>query len=643
MKAARLVSWFVPLMFAALLSLVLATAQSNPAVHVNQANATRDAHTPPARVEAQPVPAALMPPISFAQVATYNSGLSGGGGGSVAIADLNGDGNLDLVVTNGTDMFSVLLGNGNGTFQAPVLYSSGGPLAESVAMADLNGDGKLDVVLAGYLAGRDGAVAVLLGKGDGTFQAPVAYSTGAGGVGESVAIADLNGDGYADLVVASECLTPGCSHGASPGGVSVFLGNGDGTFQTPLDYGSGGWDATSVAIADLNGDGYPDLAVSNLCQLSANCPVEGAPPGELSVLLGNGDGTFQAPVSYSSGGSWATSVAIGALSDGGDPDLVATNFYLPEASVGVLLGNGTGIFQAPMTYAETSPFANSVAIADVNGDGYLDLVVANMCEVGNEGCGRPGYDGGVAVLLGNGDGTFQNPIIYSSGGPDAVSVAVADVNGDGRPDLVVLSSTVGVLLNKSSYSTRTVLASSPNPSLVNQTVTLTATITSTPRVPNGEVVTFYNGAGTILGTGTTTNGVASLTTSFPNPKTYTIKGTYSRDPFHKASSGTVKQVVALYPSTTTLSSSPNPSTSGQAVTLTATVSSGAAGGPTGTVTFKNGTTYLGTTPLSAGTAILTKFELPVGTLTIGAYYSGDTLSGKSSGTTTQTVGDAPSH
>jgi hypothetical protein len=642
MKA--LVASFVRLMFAALLTLVLATAQSNPAVHVNQANATRDAQTPPARMDAQPVPSAQMPPISFAKVASYNSGLSGGGnvfGNSVAIADLNGDGKPDLAVVEGDSMFSVLLGNGDGTFQAPVSYSSGGPYASSVAIADLNGDGKLDVVFAGNVAGRGGVVGVLLGNGDGTFQTPVSYSTGAWG-NDSVAIADLNGDGYPDLVVASECLTDECS-GDRSGAVSVLLGNGDGTFRAPANYGSGGWEASSVAIADLNGDGYPDLAVSNLCQLSANCPVEGAPPGEVSVLLGNGDGTFQTAVSYSSGGSWATSVAIGALSGGGDPDLVATNFFVPEDSVGVLLGNGNGTFQAPVSYAEASALPNSVAIADVNGDGYLDLVVASMCEL-NRSCGRPGYDGGVAVLLGNGDGTFQNSINYNSGGPDAVSVAVADVNGDGRPDLVALnlgSSTVGVLLNKTSYSTRTVLTSSPNPSLVNQTVTFRATITSTPPVPNGEVVTFHHGT-TGLGTGTTTNGVATLTASLSKAVTYTTMATYSGDPFHKASSGTVKQMVALYPSTTTLSSSPNPSTSGQAVTLTATVSSGAAGGPTGTVIFKNGTTYLAMKPLSTGKAILTKSKLPVGTLRLGAYYSGDTQSGKSSGTTTQTV-DAPSH
>ena len=638
MISARFVYSSVLLMLIALLTMVLATAQSNPAVHVNQANATRDAQTPPARAEAQPVPAAQKPPISFAKAVSYNSGLSNlnGLGNSVAIADLNGDGKLDLVVAENNSMFGVLLGNGDGTFQSPVSYSSGGPWATSVAIADLNGDGKLDVVLAGYIVGRDGVVAVLLGNGDGTFQAPVIYSTGAWGIG-SVAIADLNGDGYPDLVVANQCLTEVCS-GNPSGAVSVLLGNGDGTFQTPVNYGSDGHDASSVAIADLNGDGYPDLAVSNLCQLSANCPV-GAPPGEVSVFLGNGDGTFRAPVSYSSGGSWATSVAIGALSGNGYPDLVVTNFFLFNAA-GVLLGDGDGVFQTPVSYGESSAFANSVAIADVNGDGYLDLVVANGCEQYNKKCGGPG-DGGVAVLLGNGDGTFQNPINYSSGGPDAVSVAVADVNGDGRPDLVALnvgSNTVGVLLNETSYSTKTALASSPSPSLVNQTVTFTATITSTPPVPNGQIATFHNGP-TDLGTGTTTNGVATLATSLPKPKTYFITATYSGDPYHKASSGTVKQLVTLYPSTTTLSSSPNSSTSGQAVTLSATVSSGATGGPTGTVTFKNGTNALGTKKLSAGTAILTTTKLPVGTLTLAAYYNGDTQSGKSSGTTTQTVGD----
>jgi hypothetical protein len=554
MKAASLVYSSVLLLFAALLTMVLATAQSNPAVHITTANATRDVQTPRS-AEARPVPAAQKPPVSFAKAVNYSTGLSGGanvGGNPVAIADLNGDGKADLVVVAGDSMFSVLLGNGDGTFQAPVSYSAGILAAYSVAIADLNGDGKLDVVFAGEVLGRDGVVSVLLGNGDGTFQAPVTYSTGTGGF-ESVAIADLNGDGYPDLVVASECLSDGCSsHGATPGGVSVLMGNGDGTFQSAANYGSGGWDATSVAIADLNGDGYPDLAVSNYCQLSANCPTEGAPPGEVSVLLGNGDGTFQTAVSYGSGGSWATSVAIGPLSGDGYPDLVATNYFVPEYSVGVLLGDGNGTFQAPASYGETSAFANSVAIADVNGDGYLDLLLSNLCEHDNRTCGSPDANGGVTVLLGNGDGTFKNPINYSSGGPDTVSVAIADVNGDGRLDLVALnigSSTVGVLLNDTSYSTKTALTSSPNPSFVNQTVTFTATITSTPPVPNCEVVTFRHGK-TDLGTGMTTNGVATLNTSLPKPTTYIITAAYSGDTYHKASSGTVKQVVTLNPSAT---------------------------------------------------------------------------------------------
>ncbi len=154
------------------------------------------------------------------------------------------------------------------------------------------------------------------------------------------------------------------------------------------------------------------------------------------------------------------------------------------------------------------------------------------------------------MLLGNGDGTFQSPQKFSSGGYEGSAIAIGDVNGDGRPDLIVTNAcgsgcgtdgSVAVLLNETYYASKTGLTSSPNPSQVNQTVTFTATMTSTPPVPNGEVVTFYNGK-TELGTGATTNGVATLNTSFSKAKTYTIKAKYPGDAFHKASSGTVKLV-----------------------------------------------------------------------------------------------------
>jgi hypothetical protein len=162
-----------------------------------------------------------------------------------------------------------------------------------------------------------------------------------------------------------------------------------------------------LAVADVNGDGKPDLVLANNCAIggSTGCPEE---TGVVGVLLGNGDGTFQAAVAYGSGGYTAG-------------------------------GSGHG----------------SVAVADVNGDGKPDLVVANECG-NNRDC--PAY-GTVGVLLGNGDGTFQSAVAYGSGGYDANSVAVADVNGDGKPDLVVANlcgdnnpngncnGTVGVLLN----------------------------------------------------------------------------------------------------------------------------------------------------------------------------------------------------
>src|SRR5208282_3578238 len=202
---------------------------------------------------------------------------------SVAVADVNDDGKPDVVVTNGDGTLSVLLGNGDGSFQPPVTYNPGLQEPTGVAVADLNGDGKQDLAVPnGY-----SKVSVLLGNGDGTFQAPVSYGTGGNGP-YAVAIGDVNGDGNPDLAVATSC------GGACDGTVAVLLGNGDGTFQPAVLYDTGVYLApAAVAIADVNGDGIPDLVAADFY---------GVPTGNISVLQGNGDGTFQSPLIYGSGG-----------------------------------------------------------------------------------------------------------------------------------------------------------------------------------------------------------------------------------------------------------------------------------------------------------------------------------------------------
>jgi uncharacterized membrane protein len=493
----------------------------------------------------------------FAEAVAYESGPDPT---SVAVADLNGDGIPDLVVADycagqgceGYGEVSVLLGNGDGTFQPAVTYSTGAYWANSVAVGDVNGDGIPDVVVANWcqsfdeeVCTADGGVSVFLGNGDGTFQSAVVYDSG-GYYTYSVALADLRGNGDLDVVVTNTYY----GGGDYDGSVSVLLGNGDGTFQRAVSYDTGGDIAASVAIGDVNSDGTPDLIVANFGQLQTA-------DGAVGVFLGNGDGTFQPVVLYDSGGEGAYSVALGDLRGNGILDVVVANRG-PSGSVDVLLGNGDGTFQSAVDYTakgfepDSHPAIgwgiNSLMVGDVNGDGIPDLVIVELCQSYHRGeCVGTGQ---VNVMLGNGDGTFQKTIVYHSGGYFGSALAIADVNGDGRPDLVVTNAcgsscsgtegSVAVLLNETSYSSKTALTSSPNPSQVNQSVTFTATITPTP--PNGEVVTFYNGK-TNLGTGTTTNGVATLTTSFSKAKTYTIKADYPGDAFRKPSHGTVSQVV----------------------------------------------------------------------------------------------------
>lgn len=555
---------------------------------------------------------------SFLPAVTYYSGAWDAY--SVAAADVNNDGKLDILVanyciamTNCTNgRIGVLLGNGDGTFQAVVTYNSGGSRAVSLVVTDVNSDGRPDVLVANqcfsFANCTTSGVGVLLGNGDGTFKPAVSYAAGKG-TGSSVAVADLNGDGKADLVVTTW----------SPGSVGVLLGNGDGTFQPVVTYPAGGPQAST--IVDVNGDGKPDILVA-----------DGAGAG---VLLGNGDGTFQPEVTYTSGGATPTSIAAADLNDDGKQDLVVMNF--DSGNVGVLLGNGDGTFQPAQTYSGADGAGTpSVAVADVNGDGKLDLV-AVIIDINSRG--------NVGVFLGNGDGTFEPDVVFPSGGNGAWALAVADVSGDGKPDVVVanlqltnhqpLKGFVGVLINNSVFSTPTTtkLASSPNPSLAGQAITFTATVTSSAGAPpDGEIVTFYNGSA-VLGTAMLSAGTAALTTSALPVGTFTIKAGYAGDSnFVASTSPGLNQTVnpaSKSATATTLASTLNPSTYGQKVTFMAQVTTSGQVAPTGTVVFMRKyftQTYTigGATLNSAGMATLTRSNLNAGPNEIVAVYRGDT-------------------
>jgi FG-GAP-like repeat len=411
-------------------------------------------------------PQSATPPL-FLPAVTYDSG--GQGAMSAAVADVNGDGKPDLVVPNAcsssvgcsdSEQIGILLGHGDGTFQLALTYGSGGTSSgASVAIADLNGDGKPDVVVTNA-CGKDsncttGSLGVLLGNGDGTFQPAVTYGSG-GYLDVSVAVADVNGDNKPDLLVTDNCADNACG---GDGLVGVLLGNGDGSFQPVMTLSSGGKIAQWVAVADVNGDGKPDLLVANGC--NSNCSE-----GTVGMLVGNGDGTFLPAVTYSSGGKFARSIAVADVNGDRKLDLLVANYCVIESTcsgggpgaVDVLLGNGDGTFQPAATYSSGADDANSIAVADINGDGNPDLLVINQCaDLIN--C----TTGAVGVLLGGDDGTFQPPATYSSGGYSAQSIAVADVNGDNKPDLLVTNfsidffhlwtGAVSVLLNNSADTT----------------------------------------------------------------------------------------------------------------------------------------------------------------------------------------------
>jgi VCBS repeat-containing protein len=304
---------------------------------------------------------------------------TGSGNGTIA---------LDLTGIDIQDLAGNPLPGDATTFEQHTVFTSGPAFAPGSAVAaDFNGDGNQDLVL---LAKQFTTVSVFLGNGDGTFQTGTDYDVGSNP--KSVAVGDLNGDSKLDLVASNW----------------VMLGNGDGTFQPKTNF-EGGINGQFVALTDLNHDGKLDLVLTNT--------------NSVAVMLGNGNGTFQPRVDYGTE-LHPNSLAIGDLNGDGKPDVVAA--IADSGSAAVLLGNGDGTLHLDAFYA-TGLAPVSIALGDFNNDGALDIVTANS------------GTNTVSVLLGNGDGSFQAKTDYvtDNTGRTAAAVAIGDMNGDGKLDLVV--------------------------------------------------------------------------------------------------------------------------------------------------------------------------------------------------------------
>src|SRR5260221_4911715 len=443
---------------------------------------------------------------------------------------------LDATNSNSTIASASLDSNSLGfTFHTVSVSPGVTGVPASMATADLNNDGKIDLAI---VDGSSTSVSVLLGNEDGTFLPEVIYTTDPTGTASAIAIGDFDADGNQDLVVAN------VGNGSST--ISILLGNGDGTFQPQVAWAVGNH-PSGIVVSEFNGDGDADVAIAN------------RDDNTISVLLGKGDGPFQPKLPYAIGNSPLALVSADVNGDG-IADLVAVNNA--DNTVSVLLGNGDGPFQPQATSpAGTSPAA--IVTGDLDADGNIDLVVADISS------------STVSVLLGKGDGTF--PAIQSfatTSGPS--TLGAGDFNGDGLMDVAIagngVSGKIKVLLSQH---------------------TVTAT---------------------------------SIGVSIPTPGAHDVLASYPGDNEHASSQSATIPLSgpSLTATTTVLSASPNPATSGQQVTLTATVSPTPTGSPTGTVSFYNGSTLLGTaTANGSGVATLNSANFSTGTAIITAVYSGN--------------------
>jgi hypothetical protein len=333
-----------------------------------------------------------LPAAGFSPVLTY---FANTGEGPVATGDFNHDGRIDLVVAGSSNYVTIFLGSGDGTFQQLFPYQIWYSPTGGVAVGDLYNDGIPNLVTSGY------GVTVWNRSGEEFWYGPTYGSGGQSGV----QLADFNGDGNLDVLAANGNLD-----------LQIWWGNGDGTLAagpvlTLAENGLPGF-----VVGDFNGDGIADIASIGVTPAS----------NSFVVFLGNGDGTFTRVDESTNASLIASQAGVGSqllaadVNNDGKVDLVVAT----GGTISVLLGNGDGTFQPPIEDDLNADIFLG-AIADFNGDGKPDLAILDWTKED------------IAVLPGNGDGTFQAATVQAAAGGFPYAVAVGDFNGDGRVDIAV--------------------------------------------------------------------------------------------------------------------------------------------------------------------------------------------------------------